>query len=105
MRAATSLKTQSQTIAIKQGGNPLMFPSKSNRQKKPPIKDRSLPQPGESLAHQARELWDDKVMYWVIVTTATGALALFEWIHHTFKTPPQPWFMTILFICTAMFTV
>ena len=59
-----------------------------------PILEPSLPQAGESLTFSAWERFSDLVGL-LFAPLAVFSIAVMEWIHYVFRTPPQPWIPTI----------
>lgn len=63
-------------------------------EKRSPIKDKPLRQAGQSLGEQIDQLWDDKVVPWILVAVFFVMWAAWEWLRFYRPMPPQPWVVT-----------
>jgi len=69
---------------------------------KSPIREPSLPQPGDSSQTIMEDRWFDRVMLPFLVTSLLGVLAVMEWLDLAFK--HSPWIWTVFFVASAFFT-
>lgn len=78
------------------------------QQKRSPIKDRPLRNPGQSLDEQREELAYDRVLTPALIAVFVVMLAGLEWAKSIFSIPPSPRFYTIvslLFVVYAGYSV
>lgn len=59
-----------------------------------PIKGKPLRQAGQSLTEQLDQLWDDKVVPWLLVSIFFTLWCAWEWLRYFKPVPPQPWIVT-----------
>ena len=69
---------------------------------KSPVPNRSLPQPGESSMATLEDRWDRRVINPAFIAILLAMVATSQWIDHFYK--PIPWFWTIVFLVSAVFT-
>ncbi len=77
----------------------------TKRESKSPIKNLPVRQPGQSTREKFAGLFDDEIMPYFIVVAVVVVLAIGEWTRFIFKSPPQPWLMSILAVITILFLV
>ncbi|MBT7951037.1 MAG: NERD domain-containing protein [Gammaproteobacteria bacterium] len=73
-------------------------------QKKSPLKDKPLRQPGQSVQEELDKILDDKLLPYVIASGIFIAFALREWYIYFYPTSPRPIFFTIFAILAICFT-
>lgn len=66
------------------------------RDKRSPLKDRPLRNPGQSVDNQLMGVLLDKFLFPGLVAVMVVALAAHEWWRHLFPQPPTPWFSSVL---------
>lgn len=64
-------------------------------EKKSPLKDKPLRNPGQSLDEQIQSILDGKVSEYIFITVVVLAFTLLEWIRWSLKLPYSPVGMTI----------
>jgi hypothetical protein len=69
---------------------------------KSPVPDPTLPQPGESSWEIMEDRWYNRVMTPLIISSLMAMMAAAQWLDTFYK--PAPWFWTIVFVVSALFT-
>jgi hypothetical protein len=70
-------------------------------ERRSPLKDKPLRNPGQSVDEQRADLVYDKVLGPFLLAVLVVLLAGFEWWRHFSATPPQPWLFTIIAVVAA----
>ncbi len=71
------------------------------QEKRSPLKEKPLRNPGESVQEEIQGLLDDRLMPPFLTAVLAVAFAGFEWWHSLTSAPPQPWPVTIV-ACVAV---
>ncbi len=66
-----------------------------NPKTRSPLKDKPLRVPGQSLQQEWQDLWDDKVVPWMLMALLFIMLAVLEWFRSWRALPPSPWTVTL----------
>ncbi len=74
-------------------------------QKKSPLKDKPLRQPGQSVQEELDKLVDDKLMPYVIASCLFIAMAVQQWLAHFNNTPPKPVLASLLALSAITYTI
>jgi hypothetical protein len=72
-------------------------------EKKSPIKDKPLREPGQSVNERIQEILYDKVLSYYLIAGLLCTLAVVEWIKSWTKSPPLPWFYTVVAILASAY--
>ncbi len=73
--------------------------------RKSPLKDASLRQPGQSVEEYLREQLDSHVLLPGIAAIMLLLLAVLEWLRHFSIAPPSPWLFTLAALAAAGYAV
>lgn len=66
---------------------------------RPPLKDKPLRNPGQSVREQRDDLLFDKLLSPMLIAVMLVLWAVMDWIRYFFPRPPQPW---ITSLCAAL---
>lgn len=67
-------------------------------EKKNPIKNLPVRQPGQSSREKVDKIFDDEFMPYFFVVIVFGVLAMFEWYRQFTKVPPHPILYSLIFV-------
>jgi nuclease-like protein len=73
-------------------------------QKKSPLKDKPLRQPGQSVQEELEKVIDDKLLPVAMISVLFISLTFLEWFAYFQQTPRNPIFYTILALLTLCYT-
>lgn len=71
---------------------------------KSPLKDKPLRAPGESLDKEITDLIFDGGIQYLLMSALSLMMAMMEWIHWYFKTPPLPWIFSFIALITVLYS-
>jgi Nuclease-related domain len=80
-------------------------PFPSPPKERSPFPEPSLPQPGESLQQTALNLFEDKVLFYVLYASTLFGVTIIEWCQWWLGKRISPWFWTALTVIFALFAL
>lgn len=72
---------------------------------KNPIKDKPVRQAGQSAREKRQSLLDEEVLPYFVMTGVILVLTFVEWIKYFWKSPPQPFLLTFIFLVMLILAV
>jgi hypothetical protein len=78
---------------------------KKKQEKRSPLKQKPLRNPGESLDRQISEIYDEDIMPYVATILVVIIFAAFEWFRWLTKAPPEPLLVTLIAIAAIGYSI